>query len=441
MSSVTLDEGRWYTLPDGERLPSVTTILRRLHSFPLERWKMAKVAEYVARDPELHALAYTDSFAAAKQALQRGPNMGSALHGISELIDVGHAVDGIPEIVALQSQGYRDAMLAHKIKMVRTEIVVVNLTVGYAGRFDRIIQIPSEGPSNKLADVKTSKAVYPEVAMQLGAYANAEYILEAGKLVPMVEVDLETAFVIHIGPNKTELVPLDIREAWFAFQGLQITCAWQDGPSKRCIGEPLPTPPIDPEILARAKKKRQQMIDDAVAKLKEEGGTQPSPPPAETFVQGENDEVTAALQASIRELGRELTEFLRGEFLTMPEDARRDVLALWPIGVLKFKAARETGYEYNSEDLKRIEAVISDVSAKRQLPFPMGLRPGAPKSMKKASGREATKTSVKGKKRGGTTDKVNRIGPCIVCGIDAATIDEKGNPLHLTCSSEPVDLP
>lgn len=457
MSAETFDEGRWYHLPDKTKVPSVTTILRRLHSFPLENWKMAKVAQYVAHDEELRALAYSDGYAAARQALQRGPNIGSALHGVSEMIDVGASVEGMPEIIAMQSRGYQEAMLAHQVKMVRTEIVVVNKTMGYAGRFDRIIQIHSQGEKRFLADVKTSKAVYAEVAMQLAAYANAEYILKDGVLEPMEQVDLDLAMVIHIGKDVTELVPIDISEAWLGFQGLLVCCAWQDGPAKKAVKEAIERPPVDPKALAEATEKRMAKIAAAVERMKEQEATdgaitevseetrieeaEKAEPPYTYEPKRPDDSITVALDASHKQLATALTKFLNDEFKNMPEDARRMVLVLWPAEVMKFKAAREGNYTYTLVELETIEKIIADVSAQNGLPFPTEIRPGlAPKAPKPEPVplkpvKAPTKTAAKPKKVApAKTSSLGNLGNrCIICGKPTNKLDDEGNPRCPTC--------
>lgn len=58
--------GRWYTLPDGTKYPSVTTVLKSLNHEALEKWR-----ERVGRDE-------------AEKITNRGANRGSGLHDVME---------------------------------------------------------------------------------------------------------------------------------------------------------------------------------------------------------------------------------------------------------------------------------------------------------------------------------------------------------------------
>lgn len=70
-SAIIADEivegsGRWYTLPDGTKYPSVTTVLKSLNHEALEKWR-----ERVGREE-------------AEKITNRGANRGSGLHEVME---------------------------------------------------------------------------------------------------------------------------------------------------------------------------------------------------------------------------------------------------------------------------------------------------------------------------------------------------------------------
>jgi hypothetical protein len=59
-------------------------------------------------------------------------------------------------------------------------------------------------------DIKTGKSVWPEVALQLAAYKHADFFGRAdGGSPPMVKTS-DTGLVLHLRPDRYELVPVDI---------------------------------------------------------------------------------------------------------------------------------------------------------------------------------------------------------------------------------------
>lgn len=67
ISDETTDQGRWYTLPDGTKYPSVTTVLKALNHEALEKWR-----ERIGREE-------------AEKKTTQGGNRGSGLHDALEL--------------------------------------------------------------------------------------------------------------------------------------------------------------------------------------------------------------------------------------------------------------------------------------------------------------------------------------------------------------------
>ena len=100
-----------------------------------------------------------------------------------------------------------------------TEKVVANRVHGYAGTFDAILKFGSGPLTGKtyLCDWKTSTGVYGEMAMQIAAYANADFYLdEEGNEQPMPEVD--GLGIVHVSPNGTTFHEVtDVDLAWDSF--------------------------------------------------------------------------------------------------------------------------------------------------------------------------------------------------------------------------------
>ena len=107
------------------------------------------------------------------------------------------------------------------------EMTVFNTKERYAGTLDFIAEIPGLQPGLTMGDTKTGKGVYPEVALQLAAYRHADFIeFEHGMgSAPMLETN-ELAVVLHLRPDKWELVPVDAGEQPFNLFRHAAQVAW-----------------------------------------------------------------------------------------------------------------------------------------------------------------------------------------------------------------------
>jgi hypothetical protein len=102
-------------------------------------------------------------------------------------------VRGIPDELRGHVDNYVQFIDAWKLDPVLVEAVVVNYTRGYAGTFDLIADLdsPTGERQRLLLDIKTgATGVFSETALQLAAYRNAEYYVDAdGDEQPMIAVD------------------------------------------------------------------------------------------------------------------------------------------------------------------------------------------------------------------------------------------------------------
>lgn len=117
------------------------------------------------------------------------------------------------EIVMAVFENFLEFEKVCEPKWEASEMTVFNTTDKYAGTLDFIAQIPGIGPGLTMGDTKTGKGVYPEVALQLAAYRHADKIeFEHGLgSAPMIETN-ELAVVLHLRPEKWELIPVDAGE-------------------------------------------------------------------------------------------------------------------------------------------------------------------------------------------------------------------------------------
>lgn len=235
---------------DGVKADGVTTVLSNTLPKPaLTAWAARTVAEFVAdnqievtalwgegRDRmvnELKQTPYRERDAAA--------NRGTEVHALAEKLVRGEEVE-VPGELA----GYVDAYVRFldewQPKPLLVEAPIGNRKWNLAGTLDLVAKLPNGQVA--LMDVKTSKGVYPEVALQLAAYANAEFYMELGCEVPMEELGITHGYVIHVRDGSYQVLPVDISAdgPWKVMQHLIWLSRRIGDAMKPWLGSPAPTP-------------------------------------------------------------------------------------------------------------------------------------------------------------------------------------------------------
>jgi hypothetical protein len=218
----TTARGRQYINPvTGQTYPSVTTILGQIgKGDALKWWAAGEVAKYAVEMRntwlELDPQAAIDLLKREPlRSLNRAADRGTDVHAIADR----YAKTGeIGEIT--QHNGYVEALTRffreHQPLPVLAEYTVFG--DGYAGSFDMVCRLPALDNQLAVLDYKTSKAIYPDTAAQLAAYAHApEYIDENDKLHPMPKID--TGVIVRFGANgEYEIQQADLDAGWQLFQ-------------------------------------------------------------------------------------------------------------------------------------------------------------------------------------------------------------------------------
>jgi hypothetical protein len=171
----------------------------------------------------------------SRKAMARGRD----IHDMADRLGRGEPVEAEPETVA-PAQQYASWLDANEVDVLHSECPVINRRWGYAGTFDLLADIAGE---TWLLDIKTGDDVWPEVALQLAAYRNAEAMLVDGIEVPMPQV-MHTG-VVHVGGDFAHLRNVDTGEAVFkAFlyvcqvaKWVQATDTFRGGTSP--VGQPI----------------------------------------------------------------------------------------------------------------------------------------------------------------------------------------------------------
>lgn len=204
----------WYEDATGARVPGVTSLLDAgLPKKALVGWGIRSVAEYaVDHWPDLSAMAVSERIKKLKSApyaeRDAAANRGTEVHALAERLSHGEEVEVPDEIT-----GYVDAYVRflddRKVEAVYTEVTVYHTVHAYAGSLDLIARLDGyDGLC--LIDLKTSKGVYGETALQIAAYRYADRMLTDDGPVPMPEI--AHTFVCHIRDGAYSLLPVEAGE-------------------------------------------------------------------------------------------------------------------------------------------------------------------------------------------------------------------------------------
>lgn len=225
--------GRYYTALNtdtSEKLDlwSPTTVINEAAKPAIDRWKQRMVAIGICARADLREMIATDDEDAQKEAVQQAleagkqaANRGTARHAVAERVTT--AADAFEVSAELRPWAERFGKLLddHGIEIKQREIVLVNLTIGFAGTCDMLARYLGR---RIVGDIKTGSAGWFDQAMQLAAYANAEYAFVDGELVPLpADIDRDTGYVLHVPVDDAadaNLLALPLADAWEAFKAL-----------------------------------------------------------------------------------------------------------------------------------------------------------------------------------------------------------------------------
>jgi hypothetical protein len=181
---------RFYTI-EGQRLPSVTTVLDIIAKPALGPWYAKEERRYFetamlevlsrpgARDPEFVLAAVAEAVTGVKAAdreKQKAAAIGTAVHaGIEwelrrQLGEDAGPAPRLPEAAAWAVESWKDWARSVNLEPLAIERTVHCLECGYAGTLDLYARV--KGVLTVL-DWKSGKAIYPEAFLQNLAYRHA----------------------------------------------------------------------------------------------------------------------------------------------------------------------------------------------------------------------------------------------------------------------------
>jgi hypothetical protein len=242
-----INRGRGHTyLLDGERADGVTWIVGQGIPKPaLVGWAARESAGYaIDHWDELATVGAAERLRRIEQARfdssTRGAVRGTDVHQLALRLAHGEQVD-VPEPL----EGHVDAYLKFvddwQPQEIVTEVVVGNRRYRYMGTLDTIARLADD--QTWLLDWKTTASgIWPESALQLAAYRNAEFHLGAsGTEQPMPQVD--RAGCVWLRADGYDLIPVNTDPAVFrVFLYAQQVARFTSEPRETYVHDALTAP-------------------------------------------------------------------------------------------------------------------------------------------------------------------------------------------------------
>ena len=221
--------GRGYKHPlTGVKVPSITTIIGALSKPMLVPAAAKFCAEYaVANWDTLSALDPAGRIDAIKGSYRAAwfgkADLGSRVHEVAEAWAKNEPIPTVEDDMTGMVASLLAWLDAQAPEFLAIEATVWSEKHGYAGTLDLIALM---GGLVTFGDYKTGKAVYPEVALQIAAAANADYIL--GPDGTQYELPkLERAVAVSLRPQGYTQYDVDLHGAFDTFLGLLEAHTWQ----------------------------------------------------------------------------------------------------------------------------------------------------------------------------------------------------------------------
>jgi hypothetical protein len=239
------------------KVPGVTSIVGMLPKPFLTFWAAKMTAElavdsigFVADMAERDRQGAVDYLkGASRRYTKTRADVGSDAHDMFERMIRGESVGRVHPDLTHYRDHFAEFLDTVQPELVRAEDVAWSDTHQYAGSFDAMLRLfldengnpdPHGEPALVVADWKTSKATYPDVALQMSAYAHADRIISAdGTSEPMP--DFDGAVVLHVTPEQWALKPvrIDSHDVFATFLRLREVFNWDRDISKTVLGKPV----------------------------------------------------------------------------------------------------------------------------------------------------------------------------------------------------------
>jgi hypothetical protein len=214
-------------LLDGQKADGVTTLIGDGVPKPaLVAWAANTTASYaIDHWQDLAEMTPSKRLDLLKRAryldLDQASKRGNEVHELAEKLSHGIEVD-VPEDLVGYVESTVKFLDTWSPEVIMTEAVVASRKWRYAGTTDAIYRLPDGRVV--ISDFKTSRSgIFGEVAIQLGAYANAEVYLDAaGQEQPISELGITAGIAVWIRADGFDVYEVDLDQGFKIFQH----CAW-----------------------------------------------------------------------------------------------------------------------------------------------------------------------------------------------------------------------
>ena len=252
ISTIHRGGSRFYVHPDsGDKVPGVTSVLGMLPKPFLKAWAAKMVATSAVESLNGDGTDWLTPMAtgdpdAAIDFLKRAPDrntrkaadIGTAAHGVFESLALGNPLGTITPDLEPFARQFEDYLAAVQPKYLRTEDTVWSDKHAYAGSFDAFAEI--QGERCWLDNKTTRSGVYADVALQLAAYRQADYLMDGETGEQLIQPKGDRGLVVHVRPEGWALYEVPIGDDVFEFfLHLRQTFTWDRTFSKGIPGKPL----------------------------------------------------------------------------------------------------------------------------------------------------------------------------------------------------------
>jgi len=223
-------KGRMYQNPvTGEDVPSITNVIGVLDKPAIPRWAAKMTAEVAWKMRySLDAMGEAEAVDVLKGSpwrnSGRAADRGTSVHGYLEAAANGDPLPTLEGEAARYQKAADEFLDRYQPEFVRTEFTVFGY--GYAGTGDFVADI---GGRRVVGDYKTSKALYPEIALQLAALRYAEAVVAPDGAVG-TNPTVDGAVGVLLTPEGCRVYEVDAeRKAYDAFLACLEVWHWRKG--------------------------------------------------------------------------------------------------------------------------------------------------------------------------------------------------------------------
>lgn len=340
-------------------LPSVTTIVRQMHSYALERYKLRLAVEITRSSP--HDWSPDRIVSACNEEGGWAAKAGTRQHELADMVH-GAAVEPVSPAENSMLAIIRRCFDSFDLEVLAREAAVASLHHGWAGRLDRVVRLRQPLVAGEVTlpaglvcvlDIKSGREVQPEVALQLKAYAAADTWLDkegsSFTTAPLPdwwhEVSQEWGLVAHIRLDGTyKLVPVRLEgqidgQRWPIDMLQKCKAIWEWARYER---PHLLLPAAEPALSA-----------EQVAEIFH----------PDTEVVDEMEQYTTKLWAWLRTVSRHIKAESDEAYALLP--------ARWPAGVASFKqVSNGTAPLPTLHQMALVEALMAEAMKRHTVRFP-----------------------------------------------------------------------